>query len=90
MSLEAEMLRDYILQYCREDAESTIKAADDAVNKIFAFNQKWDLERSETPIVFADKIDFLHQLVGFVFDLYFYFYFYLVGFLQQKPGFLFQ
>ena len=58
------MLRDYILQYCREDAESTIKAADDAVNKIFAFNQKWDLERSETPIVFADKIDFLHQPGG--------------------------
>ena len=58
------MLKEHILANCREDAESAIQTAEDAVAQRFIFNQRWDMERTYKAEVFTDRIDFLHQPGG--------------------------
>lgn len=57
--------RDRIAEYAKEkfpeECRERIAAADDIVRKKFTFNQRWDMERTEKPVVFEDEIDWLRQ-----------------------------
>ncbi len=57
--------RDGIAQYAKENfpqkCRKVIACADDAVNQRFAFDMQWDMERTNTPVVFDGEIDWLRQ-----------------------------
>ena len=44
-----------------EDVASSIRTADDAIEKSFIFDQRWDMERTYVKEHFEGEIDFLHQ-----------------------------
>ena len=52
---------EYARANCRQQAKEIIVAADDIVNHIFKFTLRWDMERTEIPVIFEKDIDWLHQ-----------------------------
>lgn len=57
--------RDRIAGYVRknfpEEARESIAAADKIAQNQFVFNQRWDMEHTEAPVVFEKEIDWLKQ-----------------------------
>lgn len=57
--------RDGIARYAKENfpqkCRKVLTCADDAVNQRFAFDMQWDMERTNTPVVFDGEIDWLRQ-----------------------------
>ncbi len=47
----------------RNDAivQQVIETADNALKKKFVFNMEWDLERTDVPVIFKDKIDWEYK-----------------------------
>ena len=56
---ERDRTAEYVKKYCAEELEHVIKTADNVCNNIFSFDLRWDMERSQKPVVFKDKIDWL-------------------------------
>ncbi len=55
----------YVAEYLKtnypDECAFAISTANDAVNKRFIFNQRWDMERTWEYVEFEDEIDFLYQ-----------------------------
>ncbi len=51
----------YVWKYEKDEAENIIKIADDVVAQSFLFNLRWDMERTQKPVVFENAIDWLFQ-----------------------------
>lgn len=51
----------YAAEHCPNDLAAVIHTADMAVEQKFVFQLRWDLEQTQTPVVFDGPIDWLHQ-----------------------------
>lgn len=51
----------YAADHCQNDLAAAIHTADMAVEQKFVFQLRWDLEQTQTPVVFDGPIDWLHQ-----------------------------
>lgn len=58
---DAANLADYVKEFCPAEAAGVIKAADEVVAQTFLFTLRWDMERTNKPVIFTDEIDWLHQ-----------------------------
>ena len=58
------MLRDYLISNYKEDVESAMATAEDAIKQRFIFNQRWDMERTYVAETFDGEINFMHQPGG--------------------------
>ncbi len=56
---ERDRTVEYVKKYCREEFDHVMKTADNVCNNVFSFDLRWDMERSQKPVVFKDKIDWL-------------------------------
>lgn len=51
----------YASTYCKKDVKKTIALAERIVRREFVFTLRWDMEKTNEPIVFPDAIDWLAQ-----------------------------
>ena len=58
------MLRDYLIRNYKEDVESAMATAEDAIKQRFIFNQRWDMERTYVAETFDGETNFMHQPGG--------------------------
>lgn len=56
---ERDRTVEYVKKYCKEEFDHVMKTADNVCNNVFSFDLRWDMERSQKPVVFKDKIDWL-------------------------------
>jgi hypothetical protein len=54
-------IAQYVKSNCKHQKKEIINAANDIVNQVFKFTLRWDMERTEIPVVFEGEIDWLHQ-----------------------------
>lgn len=54
---DVDRIVDYCKKYWPDDIKHIIEVADDVCNNTLIFNSKWDLERTDIPQIFENKID---------------------------------
>ncbi|NLV35194.1 MAG: heparinase [Clostridiaceae bacterium] len=54
-------LAQYVRNNCGHQKEEVISVANDIANQVFTFTLRWDMERTEIPVVFEGEIDWVHQ-----------------------------
>lgn len=58
---DRDKIAEYVYENCREEFEFVRQVADDTVNGKFLFILRWDMERTNKPVVFEKEIDWLYQ-----------------------------
>ncbi|MFB3171005.1 alginate lyase family protein [Neobacillus sp. 179-C4.2 HS] len=57
---EKELLVTLAKRHYREDVERVGAVAEQVVNRVFVFQEAWDMERSNVPVTFKGKIDWTY------------------------------
>ena len=58
---DIDAIVEYVKEYCVDDMEKIIAAADLMADNILLFNLRWDMEQTHIPIHFDGDIDWLYQ-----------------------------
>lgn len=58
---DAKAVAAHVLQHDAETCKALIQAADEVAAQRFTFTLRWDMERTNEPVVFEGAIDWLHQ-----------------------------
>lgn len=61
IKIDYKKVSEHLWKFYEKECKEIIKTADDAVEKRFIFNQRWDMERTYKYVKFPHDIDFLHQ-----------------------------
>jgi hypothetical protein len=57
---EIELLVKHSFKHYQEDVERVWAVAEQVVNRVFVFQEPWDMERTIIPVAFKGKIDWTH------------------------------
>ena len=55
------VIANYVWKNCSNQAKAIVAVADDVVRQRFMFTLRWDMERTNEPIIFDGNIDWMHQ-----------------------------